>query len=342
VDDDALNREMLGRRLSRLGYEIDYAANGRLALEVLRDKPFDVVLLDILMPELNGFQTLEFIKADPQLHDLPVIMLTALDEVDSMVRAIEAGAEDCVPKPFNPVILNARLAASLEKKRLRDKERAFLRELESERAKSERLLLNTLPKAIADRLKAGERVIVDSFAEATVLFADIAGFTRISADMAPRRTMQLLNEIFSALDRLAETYGVEKIKTIGDAYMAVGGVPVCQPNHAEACANLAVDILATMRAFNRRHDVRWQVRIGMHSGPLVAGIIGTKKFAYDLWGDTVNIASRMESQGESGCIQVSARTRQLLEGKFRFEERGTLEMKNRGPIAVYHLKPAKG
>jgi class 3 adenylate cyclase len=332
---------MLGRRLNRLGYDVISASNGRQALELLRQKPFDVVLLDIIMPEFDGFQTLEAMKADPQLRHLPVIMLTALDEVDSTVRTIEAGAEDYVPKPFNPVILNARIAASLEKKRLRDQEQAWMRELEAERSKSERLLLNTLPKAIADRLKAGEHLIVDSFSEATVVFADIAGFARISAEMAPGRTVQLLNEIFSALDRLAETYQVEKIKTIGDAYMAVAGVPVFQPGHAEACANLALGVLDTIKAFNQRHQLDWHVRVGVHSGPLVAGIIGTKKFSYDLWGDTVNIASRMQSQGASGCIQVSATTRDLLADRFLFEERGTLEMKNRGPMAVYHLQSRK-
>jgi len=337
VDDDAANCEMLSRRLQRLGYEVLCAENGRVALDMLRQTSFDLVLLDLLMPEMNGFQALEFIKTDSKLRHLPVIMLTALDEVDSTVRCIEAGAEDYVPKPFNPVILQARIAASLEKKRLRDQESAFLGELQVERGKSERLLLNTLPKAIADRLKAGEGMIVDSFREATVIFADIVGFTRISASMAPSRTVQLLNEIFSSFDRLAETHQIEKIKTIGDSYMAVGGVPTFFPQHAEACADMALEMLIAMKGLNRRHQLDWDIRIGLNSGPLVAGIIGTKKFAYDLWGDTVNIASRMESHGTPGRIQVSATTHQLLADRFVFEERGPIEMKNRGPMQAYHL-----
>jgi class 3 adenylate cyclase len=341
VDDDPVNREMLARRLQRSGYTITMAENGRVALDLLKQHDFDLVLLDIIMPELDGFHTLEFIKADPKLRYLPVIMLTALDEVDSTVRCIEAGAEDYVPKPFNPVILHARINASLEKKRLRDQEQAYLSELQAERAKSDRLLLNVLPKAIADRLKQGERTIVDSFREATVVFADIVGFTSFSANMAPSRTVQLLNDLFSGFDKLAETYELEKIKTIGDSYMVVGGVPTVIPEHAERCALMALDMIEVLHHFNRRNSTSLDVRIGINSGPVVAGIIGTRKFAYDLWGDTVNVASRMETHSQPGVIQVSSGTHDLLADKFVFEERGTIEIKNLGPMATYRLLKRK-
>jgi adenylate cyclase len=312
-----------------------------VALDLLKQRDFDLVLLDIIMPELDGFHTLEFIKADPKLRYLPVIMLTALDEVDSTVRCIEAGAEDYVPKPFNPVILHARINASLEKKRLRDQEQAYLAELQVERAKSDRLLLNVLPKAIADRLKQGEHTIVDSFREATVVFADIVGFTSFSANMAPSRTVQLLNDLFSGFDKLAETYELEKIKTIGDSYMVVGGVPTVNPEHAERCALMALDMIEVLHHFNRRNSTNLDVRIGINSGPVVAGIIGTRKFAYDLWGDTVNVASRMETHSQPGVIQVSSGTHGLLAEKFVFEERGTIDIKNRGPMATYRLVARK-
>jgi class 3 adenylate cyclase len=337
VDDDAMNREMLARRLQRSGFNVTMAENGRVALDRLKQHPFDLVLLDIIMPELNGFQTLEFIKADPKIRHLPVIMLTALDDVDSTVRCIEAGAEDYVPKPFNTVVLHARINASLEKKRLRDQEQAYLAELQAERANSDRLLLNVLPKAVADRLKQGERIIVDSFREATVVFADIVGFTSFSASMAPSRTVQLLNDLFSGFDRLAETYEIEKIKTIGDSYMVVGGIPTPDPEHAERCAWMALDMLEVLKHFNHRNSIHLDLRVGINSGPVVAGIIGTKKFSYDLWGDTVNVASRMESQGQPGMIQVSASTHALLAGRFAFEDRGTIEVKNRGLMETYRL-----
>jgi class 3 adenylate cyclase len=337
VDDDAMNREMMARRLQRSGFNITTAENGRVALERLKQQCFDLVLLDIIMPELDGFSALEFIKADPKSRHLPVIMLTALDDVDSTVRCIEAGAEDYVPKPFNPVILHARINASLEKKRLRDKEQAYLAELQAERANSDRLLLNVLPKAVADRLKQGERIIVDSFREATVVFADIVGFTSFSANMAPSRTVQLLNDLFSGFDKLAETYQLEKIKTIGDSYMFVGGIPTPEPEHADRCAWMALDMLEVLKHFNHRNSINLDLRVGLNSGPVVAGIIGTKKFSYDLWGDTVNVASRMESQGQPGMIQVSSSTHALLADRFVFEDRGTIEVKNRGLMATYRL-----
>jgi len=337
VDDDEMNREMLVRRLQKLGYEVSEAATGREALSKLKEGNFDLILLDILMPDLDGFQTLEFMKADPRLRHIPAIMLTALDDVDSTVRCIEAGAEDYVPKPFNPTILRARITASLEKKHLRDQEQAFLAQLQVERAKSERLLLNVLPKAIAERLKSGQRTIVDSFIDSTVLFADIVGFTRISGRQSPHRTVQLLNEIFSGFDRIAEQMELEKIKTIGDAYMMVSGVPVMRDDHAEACANAAFEMLEAVRVFNRRHQLDWSIRIGMNSGPVVAGIIGTKKFSYDLWGDTVNIASRMESHGQPGRIQISEITMKLLGDKFLFEPLGKIDIKSSTPVPAYLL-----
>ncbi len=341
VDDEPLNREMLLRRLKRMGFTASGAENGLVALEAVKRESFDLVLLDILMPVLDGFQTLERLKADPAQHHLPVIMLTALDEVASTVRCIEIGAEDYVPKPFNPVILRARINASLEKKRLRDQERAYLAEIQAERAKSERLLLNVLPKAIGDRLMAGENPIVDAVPDATVLFADIVNFTGIAAGLPPAQTVAWLNDIFSEFDLLVEKHGVEKIKTVGDSYMVVGGIPVAVPDHALRCAAMALDMIGAIAKFNERHQLTWDIRVGMHTGPLVAGIIGSKKFAYDLWGDTVNIASRLESHGEPGMIQLSQATADQLGPLFEIEPRGHLELKNRGQMLAYRLVRGK-
>ncbi|MDB6093764.1 MAG: two-component hybrid sensor and regulator [Verrucomicrobia bacterium] len=337
VDDEPLNREMLLRRLNRMGFTTTGVENGQKALDLMSRESFDLVLLDIMMPVMDGFETLDRLKADRKLKHIPVVMLTALDEVASTVRCIEAGAEDYVPKPFNPVILRARMGASLDKKRLRDQERAYLAEIQSERAKSERLLLNVLPRAIGERLKAGEQTIVDAVPEATVLFADIVGFTRIAASFTPARTVSLLNELFSEFDHLSEEAGIEKIKTIGDAYMVVGGVPLPLKDHAIRCAKMSFEMLASMHRFNLRHQFQWQLRIGMHTGPVVAGIIGSTKFAYDLWGDTVNIASRLESHGEVNVPQVSEATAELVRKNFEVEARGHIELKNRGKMKVFRL-----
>jgi class 3 adenylate cyclase len=211
------------------------------------------------------------------------------------------------------------------------------RALALEEEKSERLLLNMVPASIAARLKQTQGVIADAFAEVTVLFADLVDFTPRSQQLAPEQVVQVLNELFSAFDRLAQRHGLEKIKTIGDAYMVAGGLPDPRPDHAQAAAEMA---LAMREEVARRRDPSGQplqVRIGIDTGPVVAGVIGTSKFSYDLWGDTVNTASRMESDGVVGHIQVTARTFQCLRDGYRFQRRGPIPVKGKGEMVTYFL-----
>jgi len=211
------------------------------------------------------------------------------------------------------------------------------RALAVEQDRSERLLLNVLPAPIAARLKQGEAVIADRFQEVTVLFADLVDFTRSSDRSTPERVVQVLDDLFTAFDRLAERHGLEKIKTIGDAYMAVGGLPEPRPDHAEAVAEMA---MALREETARHRDPSGQplaLRIGIDTGPVVAGVIGTTKFSYDLWGDTVNTASRMESQGVVGCIQVTERTYRRLRDGYRFERRGPIQVKGKGELVTWCL-----
>jgi len=209
--------------------------------------------------------------------------------------------------------------------------------LQVERAKSERLLLNVLPESIADRLKEREEVIADAFSHVTVLFADIVGFTPYAERFPPDTSVQTLNELFSDFDALAKRGGLEKIKTIGDAYMVAGGLPQPTPDHAEAIADMALEMLEAAAHRTLRDGAPIRLRIGIDSGPVVAGVIGRRKFSYDLWGDTVNTASRMESHGVPGHIQVTERVRGLLADRFVFRERGTVEVKGKGPIRTYFL-----
>lgn len=343
VDDNEMNRDLLSRRLQRQGHVIVMAENGQQALEQLRSQPFDLVLLDIMMPVMNGYQLLENLKSDPDLRHIPVIMISALDDLDSVVRCIELGAEDYLFKPFNPTLLKARIGASLEKKRLRDQEQAYLQQIQNEQEKSERLLLNVLPKPIADRLKQGQHTIADNFNEVTVLFADIVNFTQLSVTLSPTALVELLNKIFSTFDQLVEARGLEKIKTIGDAYLAVGGLPMPQPDHAEAVADLALAMQEAIAQFavpmSEGEAKPLTMRIGIHTGAVGAGVIGTTKFSYDLWGDTVNTASRMESQGVPGKIQVTEVTYQLLKQKYCFQERGFVDIKGKGEMRTYFLCP---
>ncbi len=213
--------------------------------------------------------------------------------------------------------------------------------LRLEQEKSDRLLLNVLPQAIAERLKQDQSIIADTFAEVTVLFADIVGFTQISSQISPTELVSLLNEIFSTFDRLAQKHGLEKIKTIGDAYMVVGGLPMPRNDHAEAIAQMALDMQQAITEFSDTHNQDFSIRIGINSGPVVAGVIGIKKFIYDLWGDTVNTASRMESHGKPGCIQVTCATYQLLQDKYLLESRGTIEVKGKGEMNTYFLTGIK-
>lgn len=216
-----------------------------------------------------------------------------------------------------------------------------LRTLSEEQAKSERLLLNILPAPIASRLKREERTIADNFTEVTVLFADIVGFTELTARTPPIEMIEILNVIFSEFDQLADIHGLEKIKTIGDAYMVVGGLPVAKPNHAEAIADMALDMQATIAQYCMETGKAFTIRIGINTGPVIAGIIGTKKFTYDLWGDTVNIASRMESHGIPGRIQVTEATYKRLRQQYLFEERGSVPIKGKGQMNCYLLKGKK-
>jgi class 3 adenylate cyclase len=206
-----------------------------------------------------------------------------------------------------------------------------------EEERSERLLLNVLPAPIATQLKQHEDVIADGFPEVTVLFADLVDFTRRSRQSRPQEIMQVLDELFSAFDQLTRRHGLEKIKTIGDAYMVAGGLPEPRPDHAQAVADLALAMQVEVAGRTDPGGRPLQVRIGIDTGPVVAGVIGSDKFSYDLWGDTVNTASRMESTGVPGCIQVTARTFQRLRDGYRFQRRGVVAVKGKGEMVTWFL-----
>jgi adenylate cyclase len=214
---------------------------------------------------------------------------------------------------------------------------------EAEHERSERLLLNLMPAAIAERLKhePGE-VIADDLPAVTILFADIVGFTARASALPARRLVGFLNRIFLEFDRLAEAHGLEKIKTIGDAYMVAGGMPEPRPDHASAVADMALDMLEVTQKLSREFGEEIAVRIGIHTGPAVAGVIGERKQFYDVWGDTVNVAARMESHGEPGVIQVSAQARQAIGTVFEFSERGMIDIKGKGLMKLFVLTGRRG
>ena len=215
-------------------------------------------------------------------------------------------------------------------------------ELQAEKKKSEALLLNILPKQVVARLNNGETLIADRFDDVTVLFADFVGFTKISAGMPAARLVENLGNVFSQFDSLAQDLGVEKLKTIGDAYMAAVGLPEWRPDHVKAAAEMALGIFKVLERINPSLETPWQIRIGVHTGPVVAGIIGTHKFAYDVWGDTVNLASRLESSCKPGHIHVSEVTAHFLNRDFHLERAGFVGITGMGKLETYFLKGRRG
>ena len=337
VDDNASTLDLLSRRLRRDGHEVTSCDNGEGALELLADTAFDLVLLDLLMPGVSGIEVLRRIKGSAATSALPVIIVSALDEIESAVHCIESGADDYLTKPINPVLLRARMTASLERKFLRDRDQATTQKLRTEQERSEGLLLNVLPRSVVERFRDGESVIADSFASATILFSDLVDFTQTTATLPPDVVLELLNGIFSRFDKLTVEHGLEKIKTIGDAYMAAGGLPEPCRDHAARAAAMALRMPEAVAEASRALGQDLRIRIGLHTGPVAAGIIGKDKFIYDVWGDTVNVASRMEALGEAGRVHVTAETLAELRGGFGAEARAPIAVKGRGMMSTYFL-----
>ncbi len=346
VDDQEMIGEAVRRMLSsekdiKFYYCNDPAQAINKALEV---KP-TVILQDLVMPEIDGLQLLRFFRANSLTRDIPMIVLSSKEEASLKAQAFSLGANDYVVKLPDKVELIARIRYHskaymhlLERNLAYQTMQDYLEKLEIEQKKSQELLLNILPEAIAERLKKEQGIIADEFAAVSVMFADIVGFTQLSSSISPKQLVHLLNDIFSKFDELAEKHGLEKIKTIGDSYMVVAGLPNPRADHGDAIAEMALDMQAAIAKYREELGLNLSIRIGIHSGPVVAGIIGTKKFIYDLWGDTVNTASRMESHGIPDGIQITEATYLLIEDKYEFEKRGLISVKGKGQMAAYLLK----
>ncbi len=479
VDDKPTNLGVLFDFLTDSGFKVLVAQDGESAIQKVEYAHPDLILLDVMMPGIDGFETCRRLKENESTQDIPVIFMTALSDTVDKVKGFSLGAVDYVTKPVQQEEVKARVTTHLIirnlQKRLQlqnlhlqqeikekqqaqaslqeaeekyrsifenategifqvtpegryitanpalarilgydspeelmtkitnftqqlyvkptlreDLEALLLRydlvsDVESQvyrqdgliiwisenirtvrnadgtllyyegtvaniterrktedalrhaRKQSERLLLNILPQAIAERLKKKNTTIAESFEEVTVMFADLVDFTKYSAQTSPTELVEMLNVIFSTFDQLAQQHRVEKIKTIGDAYMAVSGLPTPCSNHAQAIAQMALDMQDAIASYNNTTGKAFKIRIGINSGPVVAGVIGIKKFSYDLWGDTVNIASRMESLGTPGCIQVTSATYERLKDQYLFDQRQSIQVKGKGEMTTYRL-----
>ena len=326
IEDALANIQTLSAVLKEQSYQVSVATNGQQALDLLERVRPDLILLDIMMPGIDGFETCRRIKASTLWREIPIIFLTAKTETADIVRGFEAGAVDYVSKPFNTPELLARVRTHLA--------------LDHLYRENQRLLLNVLPAPIAEKLKKQTGIIAERFDDVSVLFADIVGFTQLSARLTPAELLELLNSVFSRFDELAGQHKLEKIKTIGDAYMVAGGLPEPHPDHLGAMAALGLTMLEAVAKVQLASG-NLGLRVGLHVGTVTAGVIGIRKFIYDVWGDTVNTASRLESHGAAGRVHVSDAVFQRLQGRFTFEPRGTVELKGRGPMTTYFLNGAK-
>ena len=333
VDDNEANRDMLSRRLARLGYTVALAENGRVALERIKAEPFDLVLLDIMMPELDGYGVLRQLKSDDGLRHIPVIVLSASDEQESAVRCIELGAEDFLPKPFDSVLLRARIGASLEKKRLRDREVVYLQQIEAERRRADELLHVILPGEVVAELKATDGVAPRRYDNVAVLFCDIVGFTSYCDGREPDAVIPPLQRLVETYEEIALRYGLQKIKTIGDSFMAAAGLPRPVAAPVDACVRTGLDMIAASRALS----TGWDVRVGIHVGAVVAGVLGRRQFLVDLFGDTVNTAARIESNGVPGGVTLSAAAWSQIAGRARADSLGMVAIKGKGALEIYRF-----
>ena len=317
IDDEAPNREILRRQLERKGHKVTTVRSATETYAELGQQRFDLVLLDILMPDTNGIEILETLKSDPGTSEIPVVMVSGLKETGAIARCISSGAEDYLPKPIDPILLHARVDACLERRQWRAREIAYTEEIRFEKERADTLLQSMLPLPVITRLNNGETQIADRFDSATIVFADIVDFTPLVSRIDARELVQELSRIFTAFDDLAKMHRIEKIKTIGDAYMAASGIPAHRADHAQAAVHFAQDMLVVM-SDTAVSAAGLQIRVGVHSGPVIAGLIGRTRSIYDVWGETVNLASRLETSGKAGKIHISDATRQAI-GAGRFD-----------------------
>lgn len=334
VDDNENNRELLTRRLQKQGFQFQEAANGREALELLSEHKFDLVLLDLHMPEVSGYEVLEKMKADSIWRHIPVIVITAVDDMDSVARCIRSGAEDYLPKPFNSTLLQARIGACLEKKRLRELEQTHLRQIKAERRAADDLLHMLFPHMIIDELKSTKTVRPRRHENVAVLFCDIVGFTAYCDQRLPEDVIPHLRELFEEYEDLVVTHGLEKIKTIGDAFMATAGLLTHVENPVLNCVKCGLEMIRIAGEIS----ARWEVRVGIHCGPIVSGLVGQRQYSFDLWGDTVNTAARVESHGRPGCVNVSAAAWQQIADRCRGESLGVVPVKGKVDLEIFRFK----
>lgn len=335
IDDDQNFRAGLDRRLRREGFKVLSAGDGWEGLEVLKSTPADLILVDVKMPKMNGYQFLEMVKSDPDTKAIPVIMVSGLDDIDSIVTCLEKGADDYINKPFNATLLLTRIRSCLDRKILHDREIRNLNELKKEQQHADELLRALFPQPVIQELKEEKGIRPRSHDNVAVLFADVVNFTKFCSEAPPQEVLEHLQELIQAFEKIALKHQLQKIKTIGDAFMCVGGLWGVDDNLVSS----AVECGLKMVEFAPTTSAQWQVRVGIHVGPVIAGVVGHLQYMYDVWGDTVNVAARVQQNCAPGTLTISEKARTSLAGKYDTEHIGNIFLKGKGEMNLYTVVP---
>lgn len=352
VDDLKVDTIITQKYLNKAGYSnVFTAASAEEALYLLSQRSekicpaIDLIVMDLNMPGISGIEACRQIKLTDNLKDIPIVILTAMSDEDTFKLALSAGALDYLSKPIKESELIARVHSALQLKqeidKRKDRERKLIetnRLLDQERSISEKLLYNILPEKIANQLRNNGITKPEFYKQVSVYISDIAGFTKLAAMLDPESLISELNDIFTAFDDIMEQHGCERIKTIGDAYMAVCGMPDENSEHALRIIRAGLEIINYLNIRNEQTLIKWKIRTGIASGGVVGGVVGIKKYIYDIFGDTVNVASRMEKCSETMRINIAENTYSIVKDKFVFTEREPSMIKGKGKMKMYFVE----
>ncbi len=333
VDDNPVNCDVCAGFVESLGHSPTLAYGGAEALEQLRANSFDLVLLDLMMPEIDGMHVLQQMKANPELSEIPVLVISVLDDMATVLKCIELGADDHIPKPFEPVFLRTRIKACIERKLLRNRDIAYRKQIEFENQRYDELLHALFPNGVVSELKNTHSVEPRRYDGVAVLFCDIVDFTAYCRTNRLPEIVANLQQLVERCEEIAIAHRIDKIKTIGDAFMGTAGLFAKSANPVLDAVRCGQDMIAAASQL----PPQWQVRVGIEVGPVLAGVIGRRQYLFDVWGDTVNTAARVESSGVIGHVTLSADAWHYVKDVYRGESMGVIEVKGRGGMELFRV-----
>lgn len=344
IDDDPVQLKIIEHILNDINSNMSFfkAANGIDALKIIDKNPPDLIITDWDMPQMDGIDFCKQVHKVKELDHIPVIMCTGVNtSSENLKTAFESGVSDFIRKPIDKMELTSRVNSMLKLSESYQTIKAQKEKIEEEKQKSDDLLLNILPQKVANVLKNKGYYEPELFDNVTVFYSDIVGFTELTLKIKPTDLIKELNDVISGFDIIMDKNHCERIKTVGDAYIAVCGMPTANNDHATNIINAALEVIEFLEERNKMHDNKWTIRVGIETGKVVGGIIGSNKYIYDIFGDPINMASRLESNSESMKIHISEKTYKLIKDQFVFEKRGAKLIKGKGKMKTYFVKSSK-